>query len=312
MVIHIIFKHYHMKTLSFIIVTLMLNIDLLYAQVGINTDASNPDQSAILDAKSSSKGFLPPRMTTTQMNDISSPAAGLMVYNTTLNSICWFNGTSWDIGTNRDGQSCGSVNYGGTTYNSVIIGMQCWMTQNLNIGTAILESQDQTNNTVIEKYCYNNSTANCDVYGGLYQWAEMVQYINGATNTTSWSPVPTGNLQGICPSGWHLPGDAEWSSLTTYLGGESVAGGKMKETGTTHWLTPNTGATNSSGFTALPGGYRYTDGNPYFLPLGGYFWSASDYAAPHAWGRYLYYTNAGVFRNYYIKSYGYSVRCLRD
>jgi hypothetical protein len=88
-------------------------------------------------------------MTTTQMNSISSPPAGLMVYNTTLNTICWFNGTSWDNGKNRDGQNCGSVSYGGKTYNSVIIGMQCWMTENLNIGVAILNSQNQTNNSTI-------------------------------------------------------------------------------------------------------------------------------------------------------------------
>jgi len=290
----------------------MFNINVLFAQVGINTDASNPDQSAILDAKSSSKGFLPPRMTTTQMNGISSPAAGLMVYNTTLKVICWFDGTSWNVVTNRDGQSCGSVSYGGTTYNSVIIGMQCWMTQNLNIGTAILASQDQTNNAVIEKYCYNNSSANCDVYGGLYQWAEMVQYLNGATNTTSWSPVPTGNVQGICPTGWHIPSDAEWTSLTTYLGGESVAGGKMKEAGTTHWYAPNTDATNSSGFTTLPGGYRDTAGPFFNLTFLGYFWSVSEYSSANAWYRYLYYFGTNVTKDYDNKMYGFSVRCLQN
>ena len=301
-----------MKTVSFFIVALMFSSNLLFAQVGINTDASNPDQSAILDAKSTSKGFLPPRMTTTQMNSISSPAAGLMVYNTTLKVICWFDGTSWNVMTNRDSQSCGSVTYGGTTYNSVIIGMQCWMTQNLNIGTAILASQDQTNNAVIEKYCYNNSSANCDVYGGLYQWAEMVQYLNGATNTTSWSPVPTGNVQGICPTGWHLPSDAEWTSLTTYLGGESVAGGKMKETGTTHWLAPNTGANNSSGFTALPGGYHDTNGTFYNLSYSGFFWPASENSTSDAWYRLLYNSFANVSRNLGSKTNGFSVRCLQN
>ena len=102
----------------FLLLTLAITAN---GQVGINTDGSQPDNSAILDAKSTTKGFLPPRVTTTQMNAIASPAAGLMVYNTTLNSICWFNGTSWDIGTNRDGQNCGSVTYGGNTYNSIII-----------------------------------------------------------------------------------------------------------------------------------------------------------------------------------------------
>jgi uncharacterized protein (TIGR02145 family) len=186
------------------------------------------------------------------------------------------------------------------------------MAQNLNIGVAILGSQDQTNNATIEKYCYGDLAANCNVYGGLYQWAEMVQYLNGATNTTSWNPVPTGNVQGICPAGWHLPTDAEWTILTTYLGGESVAGGPMKETGTTHWLSPNTGATNSSGFTALPGGYRYSAGTFFNLSSHGYFWSASEYSSSNAWGRLLSYLSADVHSYGNYKSYGFSARCLQN
>jgi uncharacterized protein (TIGR02145 family) len=282
------------------------------AQVGINADASAPNPSAGLDVKFNDKGLLPPRMSTTQMNSISSPPAGLIVYNTTLNSICWFNGTSWDIGIDRDNQNCGSIIYGTKTYSSVIIGMQCWMTENLNIGTAILAGQDQINNGIVEKYCYNNNSANCDVYGGLYQWAEMVQYLNGATNTASWNPVPTGPVQGICPAGWHLPTDDEWTTLTTYLGGTSVAGGKMKETGITHWMTPNTGATNSSGFTALPGGYCSSTGGWNQLTTDGYFRSASESSATYSWYRLLSYYTASVTRETYYKAYGFSVRCLKD
>ena len=178
-----------MKKNSFFIAMLLFFRIAMNAQVGINSDNSTPDLSAGLDVKFTNKGFLQPRMTTTQMNAISSPPAGLMVYNTTLNVICWFDGTSWNTVPNHDGKSCGSVTYGGQTYNSVIIVTQCWMTQNLNIGTAILGNQDQTNNAVIEKYCYGNNSANCDVFGGLYQWAEMVQYLNGATNTTSCSNI---------------------------------------------------------------------------------------------------------------------------
>jgi len=98
-----------------------------------------------------------------------------------------------ETASNLDGKSCGSVTYGGKTYNSVIIGIQCWMTENLNIGIAILGSQDQTNNGNIEKYCYDNNSANCDVYGGLYQWAEMVQY-----STARPTPLPgTRRQQGM-------------------------------------------------------------------------------------------------------------------
>jgi uncharacterized protein (TIGR02145 family) len=255
-------------------------------------------------------------MTTAQMQAIISPAAGLVVYNTTLNTICWFNGSSWDVGNNRDGNNCGTVTYSGQTYTSVIIGMQCWMTQNLNIGVAVPGSQNQTNNGTIEKYCYGNVAANCDVYGGMYQWAEMVQYLNGATNSTSWNPVPTGNVQGICPAGWHLPTDAEWTILTNFLGGESVAGGAMKEAGNMHWELPNTGATNSSGFTGLPGGGRWYGLGTTFqgLSTNGLFWSATELVSfpSKAWILSIFSNNASVIKTLDNKRAGASVRCLQD
>ncbi len=188
----------------------------------------------------------------------------------------------------------------GKTYTTVQIGTQCWMKQNLNIGTRINGTSNQTNNGTIEKYCNNNTELKCTTYGGLYQWNEIMGY------------TTTPGVQGICPDGWHLPTDAEWTALTTYLGGEGVAGGKMKETGTTHWNSPNTGATNSSGFTGLPGGYRGLYGA--FTNIGdyGYFWSSSEYSTPDAWNRFLGYYSAWVYRGYYNKGNGYSVRCLRD
>jgi len=132
--------------------------------------------------------------------------------------------------------------------NLVRIGTQIWMGENVNAGTRINSSEDQTdNNGKIEKYCYNDMDFYCETYGGLYQWREMMQY----------NPSDTGDIgttQGICPEGWHLPTGKEWAKLIEYLGGDSIAGGKMKETGTGHWLSPNTCATNESGFTALPGG----------------------------------------------------------
>jgi len=189
----------------------------------------------------------------------------------------------------------------GKIYNTVLIGAQCWMAQNLNIGTKINSSWEQTDNQVIEKYCYNDLESNCDIYGGLYQWNEAMQY------------VTTAGVQGICPAGWHLPTDAEWTVLTTFLGGESVAGGEMKETGTTHWSSPNTGATNSSGFTALPGGYRNYDGTFGDLTYYAYFWSSSESSSSYAWNRLLYYDSAYVgWSSSRDKAYGFSGRCLRD
>jgi len=188
------------------------------------------------------------------------------------------------------------------TYNTVQIGNQCWMAQNLNVGTRIDGSSNQANNTTLDKYCYNNSDAQCDVYGGLYQWDEMMNYTTIA------------GVQGICPptGGWHLPTDAEWTSLTTFLGGESIACGKMKETGTTHWNSPNTGATNSSGFTGLPGGYRSTNGAFYNISYDGVFWSSSEGSTTNVWTRGLDYYGTNVFRFSYDKGYGFSVRCMRD
>lgn len=209
---------------------------------------------------------------------------------------------------------CGdSVTYSGTVYPTVLIGTQCWMTKNLNIGTMVTGATTQTNNSTIEKYCYSNNEANCTTYGGLYQWDEAMQY------------VETSGAQGICPDGWHIPTDAQQNTLDQYLKDTSAtcvatrsglwdcttAGGKMKETGTSHWTTPNTGATNSSGFTALGAGYRGTGGTFFVLGTYAYFWSSSV-SGSHAWYRSLSYTYATVFRVENVQAYGFSVRCLKD
>ena len=189
------------------------------------------------------------------------------------------------------------------TYTTVQIDTQCWMAENLNIGTMISGANDMADNIIVEKYCYDDNTANCDVYGGLYQWNEMMDY----------STTP--GVQGICPAGWHLPADAEWTILTTFLGGESIAGGKMKTTGTFEagtglWYAPNTGATNSSGFTALPGGDRDYGG---FYNLGkfAFFWSSTETYTDYAWDRVLHFDITFVSRSDYNKTDGFSVRCVK-
>jgi len=192
-----------------------------------------------------------------------------------------------------------TVTYEGQVYNTVLIGSQCWLKENLNVGTMINGSQDQTNNGVIEKYCYDNTTASCDVYGGLYQWNEMMQY------------VTTPGVKGICPDGWHLPTESEWIALTTFLGGWNIAGGKMKETDTLHWSPPNTGATNETGYTALPGGYRYANAIFSSLTYWTIFWSSNEQDS-NAWMTYLSYIYATIELSNTIKDYGCSVRCLRD
>jgi uncharacterized protein (TIGR02145 family) len=187
-------------------------------------------------------------------------------------------------------------------YNTVLIGSQCWMAQSLNYGVRINSAQEQTNNGIAEKYCYDNLESNCNVYGGLYHWDEAMQY-----STTT-------GVQGICPPSWHLPSNLEWGTLKTFLGGESIAGGKMKETGTAHWLSPNTGATNSSGFTALGGGYSMwfpTDSWFSDIKINAYFVTGGlVYSTIIAYGCY-YYTGELIGMDA-SNDYGFSVRCIKD
>jgi uncharacterized protein (TIGR02145 family) len=145
---------------------------------------------------------------------------------------------------------------------------------------------------------YNNdqATYTTNKFGALYNWYA----INPATN---------GN-KNVCPTGWHVPTDAEWTTLTTFLGGQSVAGGKMKSVAV--WDSPNTGATNSSGWSGLPGGYRGSNETFYAIGSYGYWWSSTENDTYTAWYRYLFYSNGLVYRDFYYKDYGFSVRCLRD
>ncbi|MEI6750760.1 MAG: FISUMP domain-containing protein [Bacteroidota bacterium] len=268
--------------------------------VGINNDGSSPAASAMLDVSSTAKGFLPPRMTTAQRNAISSPVAGLVIYNTDEKALNIYNGALWGL---ISPIVCGQPYTDprdSKVYASVQIGAQCWMKENLNVGTKIAGTVTQTNNNVLEKYCYDNLDANCGIYGGLYQWDEAMQY----------SSTPGG--QGICPTGWHLPTDEEWTTLISYLGGIDVAGGKLKETGSAHWNDPNAGADNSSGFTALPGGARGTGGSFADLSDYGGWWSSSWSDASNAWHRGMISSLAGVLRYNYNKPIGFSARCLKD
>ena len=189
-----------MKKVSVILTTCLLMLSFLTAtsQVAINNNGANPDPSAMLEVKSTSKGFLPPGMTTAEMLAVPNPATGLMIFNMDIKKPFFFDGLTWKT---FDGQfHCGlplSDSRDGQIYNTVQIGTQCWMAENMNIGTRINGSGDQTNNGTIEKYCYDDNEANCDTNGGLYQWNEMMQYttMEGA--------------QGICPAGWHIATDAE-------------------------------------------------------------------------------------------------------
>ena len=219
----------------------------------------------------------------------------------------------------------------GNSYNTVLIGAQCWTKENLRVrrynstnpdlnGRSILfdasggsggSSPTWLNLTIGAHtiYAHDSTTttpSNLTKYGYLYNWyAAKGIYTTGDIQST--------DTLNICPSGWHVPTDAEWTTLTTELGGESVAGGKMKSIGTAYWNSPNTGATNESGFSALPGGYRNLDGSfTNVILVNAVFWSATDFDNTNAWNRYLSKDNDDVNRLYYNKSVGASVRCLKN
>jgi uncharacterized protein (TIGR02145 family) len=190
----------------------------------------------------------------------------------------------------------------GNLYTSVVIGSQIWMKENLK------SIHYSDNSPIPNAYAYNNDEENVPIYGRLYIWSSAMHGA-AASNT-----VPSG-IQGACPNSWHLPSYAEWDILINYLGGTAVAGGKMKEIGTTHWVSPNTGATNESSFTALPSGQRYGSGSS-FLDLGNNIVMLSSSWAPPANAAvvYIYYNSAEVWNVYlgWDMNDAYSIRCIKD
>jgi uncharacterized protein (TIGR02145 family) len=190
----------------------------------------------------------------------------------------------------------------GHVYHTVKIGTQIWMVENLNTtkyndGKEIPLVKDNVAWTELSTpaYCwYNYNPTYKTTYGALYNW----------------SAVKTGKL---APKGWHVPTDAEWTTLSDFLGGERLAGDKLRETGSVHWNAGNKG-TNASGFTALPGGHCTKNG--IFENIGdiGFWWSSTEDIDHNssAWGRYLFYGLSGVDRSNESITDGLSVRCLKD
>jgi uncharacterized protein (TIGR02145 family) len=167
----------------------------------------------------------------------------------------------------------------GKTYKTIVIGRQTWMAENLAYKAS--------------NYCwaYNNDEKKVATYGYLYYWE---------------------TAKNACPSGWHLPSDAEWTILTEYTGGDTIAGRKLKESGFSHWLDSISVATNASGFTALPGGRYESSGKSKYLGHYGHWWSSTDTFTLNAWFRQLNYDFNNVHRDYNTKKAGFSVRCIKD
>ncbi len=222
-------------------------------------------------------------------------------YATNVAGTAYGNERSFTTTDSITGQPCpgiATILYQGKTYHTVLIGQKCWFKENLNVGTRINGNTDMIPlNGKIEKYCYNDLESNCDIYGALYQWDEVVQAneVVGA--------------RGICPLGWHIPTYVDWNNLTNALGGFPEAGNVMKFN--TLWFNGGNG-TNSSGFSGLPGGLRYYDGS--FTHLGdfGYTWSSEAYSTPRAWDYILNYSNTNLVSDFEDKVLGFSARCVKD
>jgi uncharacterized protein (TIGR02145 family) len=194
------------------------------------------------------------------------------------------------------------IDIDGNEYHSVYIDGQIWLVENLKVthyrnGDPIpnVTNGYEWGNLTTGAYCdYKIDANNSTTYGRLYNWYA----VNDSRN--------------IAPTGWRVPNDGSWTYLTDDLGGENVAGGKLKEAGTTHWVSPNTGATNEKGFTALPGGFRVYNGNFSSIGYTGYWWSSTDNYSNLAYLRIMYNNVSNVVWKGDDKKNGFSVRCIKD
>jgi len=220
----------------------------------------------------------------------------IWIYSLIVIGLVFANGCKKD-----DGDKNTVKDIDGNVYHTVTIGTQVWMVENLKVthfrnGDAIPEVTDNSwNNLGTIAYCNYENTRNKDTiatYGRLYNWYAVHDSRN------------------IAPSGWHVPADDEWTKLTEYLGGESIACAKLQETGTLHWLNNNNeGATNETGFTALPGGRRHHTDEFGFMREYGYWWSTTEHLTSFAWYRFM---DWNFDRKYDYKGNGFSVRCVKD
>ena len=194
---------------------------------------------------------------------------------------------------------CGvsKVYYKGQTYNTVLIGDQCWLKENLNVGTKININQNSADNGVIEKSCYDDNEENCDLYGGLYSWDEAMQYDT------------TGGSRGICPEGWHIPTSSELTVLYNEVFG---SGNALKQVG----QGSGAGAgTNTSGFGALLAGYRHFNSHYGELNIIGHFWSSTLDAINRDLAKHMYMNSSTddiLFHTGQLYGYGFCIRCIKD
>lgn len=292
--------------LSFLIIATTLATKSQNVGIGTNT----PDPSAKLEVSSNNSGFLPPRMSTTERDGIVNPAVGLQVYNTTSHCLEIFDFGKWNavycvpIDSTTIVDSTLLTDIDGHIYPTVKICDQIWMAKNMDVaryrnGDIIPQVTDPTEwaNLATGAWCwYNNDSANGAIYGRLYNWYAV------------------NDPRGLAPEGWHVPSDGEWDTLANCLGGADIAGSKIKEVGTIHWYAPNLGATNSSGFCALPAGYTHSSSGAWlYLGEQAWWWTSTKYpCCSTAIARYSWNDNTSCYKNNIGYQGSFSIRCVKD
>jgi len=250
--------------------------------------------SAVLEVSSTTQGFLPPRMTTTQRDAISTPTTGMVIFNTITNGLEVKSSNEWVLLTPSTA----------VFLPTVVIGTQQWTDKNLDVltyrnGDVIPQVKDATAWAALTTgaWCYfnNDPSGYGSIYGKLYNWYAV------------------NDPRGLAPQGWHIATFDEWATLSTTLGGTTLAGGKLKTAGTSRWTTPNTGATNESGFSALPGSYRDNNGAFYnFTGQLSHWWTATEFSTSNAFFYFLSNSLENLLRGNENKKRGFYVRVVRD
>jgi hypothetical protein len=303
---------------SFLFLLFSFSVSIVFSQsTGVGVGTVNPHPSAELDVSSTSRGFLPPRMTTAQRNSIQNPASGLQIYNTTTDCLEIFSKGRWqqvfcgteDTTNIPDSQSVADID--GNTYPIAKICDQTWMAKNLDVsryrnGDIIPQVTDPTQwaNLTTGAWCWLNNdstTYKNSGYGKLYNYYAVR------------------DPRGLAPEGWHIPTDGEWNKLIKCIDANADtlstewqntnAGGAMKVSGNLYWLSPNTGATNTSNFSALPSGYRASNGSfeSSDNKSASWWWTSTE-----NWLRHINNIYSSVYRSTRDIKYGFSVRCVKD
>ena len=273
----------------------MVAVALIFAACdgdsGNNGTETEGDSSSSVGISSSSEQINTPSVVKSSSSSLGVSSSSPVV---SSSSVRESSSSSVEVCTNTYGTNTVKDCRDGQTYKTVVIGTQTWMAENLNY-------------KVNSSWCYDNSVDSCSKYGRLYQWASAMG-LSATYNGTSASGVISTPQQGACPTGWHIPTDAEWTILENAVGGSSTAGTALKSTN--GWYNGGNG-TDAYGFSALSAGYHYDRS---FGGVGDYafFWSATEYGTGNAYFRYLSYVSAYMDTSFDYKDIAFSVRCLKD